>query len=386
MSPTRKLVSIAHSYCVALNRRLAHEMARVGQGRWEVTAVAPSFFQGDLRPVYLEDFPDEASLLRPVPAHFSKRIHLMLYGRGLQDILREPWDVVHCWEEPFILAGGQVARWMPKEASLVFATFQNIEKRYPPPFNWIERYAMRKAAGWIAFGHTVEETLSQRPLYQQRAQQTIPLGVDLSRFYPDKDAGKRVRELLGWEDPGPLVVGFMGRFVPAKGIDLLMRVLNDLETPWRALFIGAGPMEKDLRQWALRHPDRIRIVTDVKHEGVPAYLDAMDVMCAPSQTTAAWREQLGRMLIEAFACGVPVIASDSGEIPYVVGDAGLIVEEDNEAAWSSAISKVLDNPGYRTELATRGIDRAHTHFAWPVIARRHLEFFDQVLENRAAQN
>ncbi|HKO97114.1 MAG TPA: glycosyltransferase family 4 protein [Pyrinomonadaceae bacterium] len=384
MGRPRKILTISHSYCVALNRRLAHEMARVGQGNWEVTAVAPSFFQGDLRPIALEDFPGEASLLRSVPAHFSKRIHLMLYGRELQTILSERWDLVHCWEEPFIFAGGQVARWLPKDTSLVFATFQNIEKSYPPPFSWIENYAMRRASGWIAFGHTVEETLSRRPLYQKRAQQTIPLGVDLSRFYPDREAGQRVRELLGWSDDGPPVIGFMGRFVPAKGIELLMKVLDGLEKPWRALFIGAGPLEKDLRNWALRYPDRIKVVTDVKHDGVPAYLNAMDVMCAPSQTTAAWREQLGRMLIEAFACGVPVVASDSGEIPYVVGDAGVVVPEADEAAWMSVISELLENPQRRADLARRGLERVHTHFAWPVIARQHLDFFENVLENRSA--
>ena len=63
-------------------------------------------------------------------------------------------------------------------------------------------------------------------------------------------------------------------------------------------------------------------MTGVAHDDVPEYLNAMDLLCAPSQTTARWREQFGRMLIEAMACGVPVVASRSGEIPYVVGDAG----------------------------------------------------------------
>src|SRR5688572_9287785 len=135
MGRKRRLISIAHSYCVALNRRLAHEMALAGGDNWEVTAVAPSFFYGDLRPVHLETFPGEASRLKVVPVRFSRRIHAMLYGRQLRAILDDDWDVVHCWEEPFIFAGGQVARWSPGKAALVYATFQNIAKRYPPPFN-----------------------------------------------------------------------------------------------------------------------------------------------------------------------------------------------------------------------------------------------------------
>ncbi len=75
------------------------------------------------------------------------------------------------------------------------------------------------------------------------------------------------------------------------------------------------------------HPGRVRVLTGVAHDDVPEHLNAMDLLCAPSQTTTRWREQFGRMLIEAMACGVPVVASRSGEIPHVVGDAGLVVDE-----------------------------------------------------------
>src|SRR5262245_65212531 len=99
----RRLLSVAHSYCVALNRRLAHEMTRAGGDRWEVTAVAPAFFRGELRPVPLELIANEPCRLEVVPAYFTRQIHVMLYGRRLRQILREPWDLVHCWEEPYIL-------------------------------------------------------------------------------------------------------------------------------------------------------------------------------------------------------------------------------------------------------------------------------------------
>ena len=81
-------------------------------------------------------------------------------------------------------------------------------------------------------------------------------------------------------------------------------------------------MEAELKQWAAPYGDRVRILTNVKHDDVPGYLNVMDLVAAPSQTTKQWREQFGRMLIEAFACGVCVVASDSGEIPYVVGRCG----------------------------------------------------------------
>jgi glycosyltransferase involved in cell wall biosynthesis len=84
------------------------------------------------------------------------------------------------------------------------------------------------------------------------------------------------------------------------------------------------------------------------------------------------------MLIEAFAAGVPVVGSDSGEIPHVIGDAGLVIPEADETAWAAAVSNLLGDPGRRADLAARGLERARATFAWPVIARRHLAFFDEL--------
>jgi glycosyltransferase involved in cell wall biosynthesis len=109
----------------------------------------------------------------------------------------------------------------------------------------------------------------------------------------------------------------------------------------------------------------------------------MDVLCAPSQTTPRWREQFGRMLVEAFACGVPVVGSDSGEIPHVIGSAGLVVGEEDEAGWRGALAGLLDSTTRRAELGLLGRERANAHYAWPVIARQYLEFFTQLLESRA---
>lgn len=374
-SGPRRLLTIGHSYCIALNRRLANEMAVAGRGEWEVTCAAPEFLQGDLRPVHLERTPDEVCRLEAVPLHFSRKIHGMWYGRRLRRLMREPWDVIHCWQEPYIVVGGQIARWTTPGAKLVYASFQNISKNYPPPFVSIERYAMRRASGWIAFGKTVEENLASRPIYSGLPHTVIPLGVDLERFRSDPSARHRIHADLGWTAEGPPVIGYLGRFVPEKGLDLLMRTLDGLDQPWRALFVGSGPMGAELRTWADASNGRARVVTGVVHDAVPDYVNAMDMLVAPSQTRPNWREQLGRMLLEAFACGVPVIASDSGEIPEVVGDAGIIVGEADAAGWSKAISRMLAHPDLRAECASKGRARAETEFAWPGIARRHLDFF-----------
>jgi glycosyltransferase involved in cell wall biosynthesis len=384
--PARRLLTIAHSYVVRLNRRLAHELARAGGDRWDVCAAAPTYFHGgnDLRPVALEIDGPEPCPVRAVPAHFTRRVHCFLYGLPLRRLLAEPWDLVHCWEEPYVAAGRQVAWWSPPGAALVYATFQNLPKRYPPPFRWFERACLRRAAGWVAFGQTIAENLSLRDGYRERPVRVIPAGVDAEAFRPDPAAGAAVRHSLGWEAGGPPVVGFVGRFIPEKGIELLTRVLDGITTPWRALLVGEGPLEGWLRSWAAGHGGRARVSTGVRHAEVPRYLNAMDVLCAPSQTTTRWREQFGRMLVEACACGVPVIGSDSGEIPHVIGDAGLVVGEADEDAWRAALASLLDSPARRAELSARGLDRARCRYAWPVVARQHLAFFEELLGKRRA--
>ncbi len=384
MAVRRKLISIGHSYVVALNRRLAHEMARAGGERWEVTAVSPTLFKGrrDLRAVAFEPAEGEPCAVRTIPARLTGRIHVFYYGRRLKRLLSDSWDAVHCWEEPYIFAGAQVARWTPRRSALIYFTFQNLSKQYPWPFSAIERYSMRRADGWVSAGTTITQALGGRAGYVDRPMRMIPIGVDVEHFHPDPSAGAVVRTSLGWKTDGPPVVGYLGRFNPEKGLTMLMGALDSIKTPWRALFVGAGPMEAELRVWGARYGDRVKVCNNVRHDDVAAHLNAMDMLCAPSQTTPAWREQFGRMLSESFACGVPVIGSDSGEIPYVLDQAGVVVFEHDQSAWTKVIEGLLSSAARRAELGALGRQRACEHFAWPIVARQYLEFLDELVEKK----
>jgi glycosyltransferase involved in cell wall biosynthesis len=247
----------------------------------------------------------------------------------------------------------------------------------------IEKYSFDRCAGWFGSGRLVVEAMCSRG-FGAKPHRVMPIGVDADLFRPDPAAREATRIRLGWSALNPPVIGFVGRFIEGKGLNLMMRALDRIREPWRALFIGGGPLEPALREWAARYDDRVRIVTDVAHDQVPAYLNAMDLLCAPSQTTSGWREQFGRMVVEAFACGVPVISSDSGELPFVVADAGVIVAERDEHAWVRAISELIDSAIARSDLSRKGIERARSEYAWPIVARSHLEFFSQLLDGGTA--
>jgi glycosyltransferase involved in cell wall biosynthesis len=96
-------------------------------------------------------------------------------------------------------------------------------------------------------------------------------------------------------------------------------------------------------------------------------------------TRRNWKEQFGRVLVEAMASGVPVIGSDSGAIPGVIGDAGLVVPEGDVAALHGALCRLRDDPHLRRELAQRGRQRALAHFTHQQIAAATVEVYRQMM-------
>ena len=101
---------------------------------------------------------------------------------------------------------------------------------------------------------------------------------------------------------------------------------------------------------------------------MPDVYPTFDVLVLPSLTRPNWKEQFGRVLIEAMACGVPVIGSDSGEIPNVIGDAGLIFPEGDIDALRDSIASLLADPGRRARYAEAGRQRVLAEFTQAQIA------------------
>jgi glycosyltransferase involved in cell wall biosynthesis len=340
----------------------------------ELTMAAPRFLHGDLRPIPLEPGPaDPPYRLVPVPAHFTGRIHVFLY-RGLRAVApRGAHDILFAWEEPYILAGYQTARVAAKaRARYAFWTAQNLPKRYPPPFSHFERYCVGHADGWLACGHLVRQTQLARG-YPDRLNRVTHMAVDESRFYPDPAARDAMRRRLGLEGP---VIGYLGRLSVSKGMELLCKAMEEVPAPWTLLVVGAGPYREELVAWAGRRglSDRLRLAS-ATHDEVPDYLRAMDLLLAPSQTMPNWKEQFGRMVAEGFACGVPVLSSDSAELPYVVGDAGLVLPEADPAAWTESIAGLLDSPERRRALSEAGLARYRECYTSERVARIYVDFF-----------
>ena len=363
MTRPLRILACGHSYVLGINRAILRELAK--DSAFDVTVAAPKYFHGDLRPVHIEPEP-EGSRLRIVGigASLTRWIHVFRYNGGeLRELIRSgDFDVVHAWEEPYVLGGYQIARALRgNSARFCFRTAQNYVKRYHQPFRHFERTVLARAQGWIAGGQLVFDAMTRKG-FPAESGRILTLSVDTSAFRPfDSERRREVQESLGFRGP---VIGYLGRFTAAKGIPVLLEAMARIDSSlrWNLLFIGSGPLDRQIREWARVNgvSDRVQIRL-LRHDEVPNYLPALDLLVAPSQTAKNWREQFGRMTIEAFASGVPFIGSDSGEIPRVVGNAGLIVGEKDIAGWTRTIETMLADPAMRADYAARGLRRAEVY-------------------------
>ncbi len=114
--------------------------------------------------------------------------------------------------------------------------------------------------------------------------------------------------------------------------------------------------------------DRIRLVDAIPHEQTVDYFNALDALVLPSESSPTWKEQFGHVLIEAMACGVPVIGSDSGAIPEVIGTAGLVFPEGDSQALRVELQRLVNDPDLRKHLSRRGRERVLGNYTYRQIA------------------
>jgi glycosyltransferase involved in cell wall biosynthesis len=106
---------------------------------------------------------------------------------------------------------------------------------------------------------------------------------------------------------------------------------------------------------------------------------ALHTFVLPSRTTARWKEQFGRVLVEAMASGVPPVGSDSGEIPHVVGDGGLIFREGDIDDLTAKLRSMIEHPETRRRLAEQGRRRVLAHYTQRALAEAYYAIYREML-------
>ena len=178
-------------------------------------------------------------------------------------------------------------------------------------------------------------------------------------------------------EPAGLTIGFLGRLIPEKGLDLLFRSCVKLVGRWTITVVGTGPAQEELEGLAERLgiAGRVTWLGALPRQGVDEVWARLDCLVLPSRTAPRWVEAVPRAAMEAMANGVPVVASAAGALPEVLGRAGVIVPEEDVAAIAEALQRLHDQPAERQRLAAEGRKRVMSDFTDAAIAGKTLEFW-----------
>jgi len=329
----------------------------------DLTVVVPPYWQEKGRRIELETTYTGGYELVVEKMLFNGHFHLHFYPHLGTLVQRLRPDIMHIDEEPYNLATFHAMRLaMGVNAKPLFFTWQNLLRRYPFPFSWMERYNYRRSAHAIA-GNQDGVNVLRRKGYGGPVTVIPQFGVDPHLYSPFPD-------LAGGDYPY-FQIGYVGRLVQEKGVGLLLKAVADLPGDWRLSVLGDGPHRSRLVELSskLDLEDRVVFHTPLPNSEMPAHYRRLDALVLPSRGRPNWREQFGRVLIEAMACGIPVVGSDSGEIPNVLGEAGLIFPEEDAAELGAHLRLLMGDQSLRVSLAQEGRDRVLQYYTQERVAQ-----------------
>lgn len=362
-----RVLAVSHAAVIPINQEPFDALARAGA---DVTVVAPDRLATDLRgTVRLEALEGSAATLQPLRVRFGgysravgqRGIHVIVYDGLRRVVARVRPDVIFVEEEPFSFAAWQTMR-AARGIPFVVHENQNLDRPLPPPFAQIRRAVLARAAGATVRNEAARDLL-------RRAGFRGPIGALPHAVDPKRYEGHDRRT-----DLPPPVVGFVGRLVEEKGIFDLIAAARTMRCS--LLIVGDGPARAEAERRAAGMP--VRFVGAVPHDEVPSWYASMDVVAIPSRRTATWMEQFGRIVIEANAAGVPVIASDSGALGETVRatGGGSVVPEGHPAALARAIASL--EPDRARALGEAGRAVVAERFTPTAVARDLLVFLREV--------
>ncbi len=342
----------------------------------ELTVVVPQYWPEGQRRISLQARPTAYRFIVE-NAVFTGHFHWHFYPR-LGRVLREVRpDIFHVDEEPYNLCTAHALRLGRQLGTKnIFVHWQNIYRQYPPPFNVVEQLSYAWSDYAIAGNQEAKDILTRKGF-------TRPISVIPHAIDPDLYSARPAEP-----SEGPFHIGYAGRIIAAKGLTVLLQAATALKGDWRLSFLGEGELQGRLEREAreLGVSDRVVFRPPVRASAVPDFIKELRVLVLPSLTTPDWKEQFGRVLIEAMACQVPVIGSDSGEIPNVIGDAGLVVSEGNAEHLRWALQKMMDEHDLRARLAARGRERALTNFSYAKLAQDTYQVYQELMCLRETGN
>ncbi len=355
----RTLLVVSHPAILSVNQEVYRELSRRG---WRVTIVVPDHWRHDYSPddILPQALPGLESAVRPVRVLLAGRPQRHLYlvrTRALCAEVRP--DVAFIEAEPFALPAAQWGRaWHRLGIPFGVQSYENIDRSLPAPVRRLRSRVLRDAA-FVAARSETAAALARS--WGARGEVAIaPPAVPLWGAAGD-GAGRADRA-----GERPFTVGYAGRLTEEKGLRDLLSAVRRLPGPLRMTLLGNGVLRAELEGQPIPG-GTVQVVEGLRHEQMGAAYAQLDVLVLPSRTTPTWKEQFGRVIIEALYSGVPVVGSDSGEIPWLLGltGGGLVFAEGDVAQLAQRLQELRDSPELRLSLAQRGREAVERMFTVP---------------------
>jgi len=250
---------------------------------------------------------------------------------------------------------------------LLLSWWENIPYRavFDERTSYHKRHIMDKVDMFLPFTETAKKTLQIEGVPEKKIEVIYP-GVDLGRFKP----GKKLEDLLEKNNipKNSFVILYVGKLVSWKGVHNLVyaaKILKDKGVKDFVIAVAGKGAQKENMERLMKETsteNHFRFLNFVSYDEVPDVYRMADIFVLPSYPTMTWQEQFGMVLIEAMACGKPVISTNSGSIPEVIGDAGVLISPGNFFQLAEAIGNFMNNRDFALEMRNRARRRVETYF------------------------
>lgn len=257
------------------------------------------------------------------------------------------------------------------------------------PLRWAVRRAARRADRIIATDVALEPTVARHLKPRPDQVWTVPNGIDLMELGSMAGAAEgrliRGRYGIGGDD---LVWLSVGRLEYNKGFDVLAEALGRAapqaglaDRPWKWVIVGTGPYRREIEQAAERHgiADRLVLTGRASESDLHAWYEAASVFVHPTRY-----EGSSLVTLEAMGHRRPIVASRAGGLPDKVRDGinGWLVPPDDAGALATALADAASNPSRLVEMGHRSREIVEQDFAWPVLARRQIDLYRELIAAR----
>jgi glycosyltransferase involved in cell wall biosynthesis len=380
-----RLAVVSHACFRAVNRQVHVELCRRGV---DVMIIAPASLRGDR--------PDPKRDVDP-PIHFvpltGENPRSYLFGGAEAVLTQFRPDVILVEADPvsrLAVSLGSWCRW--HGVRLMCLSVDNLDFGFFPHLRRTGLPALPQATAKTVLHLAAQRLVSVvftisadgTAIFRKRGYRKVvqvPLGFDPTLFQIDPDARAQVRAELGI-NADAIVFGYFGRIVPEKGVHLIVEALGHVArahpgaTSWRFMLDHFQPadyaskIDRLIEQSGLG-PRVVRF--EAGHNEIARYMCATDAVLLASLSTPASKEQYGRVIPEAMACGALAVVSDCGAPKYLVGECGVVLPEGNVERLTDALCNFIADPEKFAELRAAGARRATSQYSVPRQADIYLD-------------